>query len=57
MIHPSQNLQPSLFEEDPPPVGLLPSQRDDLVAVVEALLREIATALASKETGDDQDHG
>jgi hypothetical protein len=57
MIHPSQNLQPSLFEEDPPPVRLLPSQRDDLVAVVEALLREIATALASRETGDDQDHG
>ena len=57
MMHPSQNLQPSLFEEDPPPVGLLPSQRDDLVAVVEALLREIATALASRGNGDDQDHG
>jgi len=56
MTRQSKNLQPSLFEEDPPPVGLLPSQRDDLVAVVEALLREIATALANGETGDEQDH-
>jgi hypothetical protein len=28
----------------------------DLAALVEALLREIATALANRETGDEQDH-
>jgi hypothetical protein len=57
MMHPSQTFQPSLFEEDPPSVSLPPSQRSELAAMVEALLREIATTLASRETGDDQDHG
>ena len=28
----------------------------DLAALVQALLREIATALANRKTGDDQDH-
>jgi hypothetical protein len=28
----------------------------DLAALVQALLREIATALANRETGDEQDH-
>ena len=28
----------------------------DLAALVQALLREIATALAKRKTGDDQDH-
>jgi hypothetical protein len=52
----SENLQPSLFEEDEPRVELAAAQKVDLAMLVEALLREIATALASGEIGDDQDH-
>jgi hypothetical protein len=53
----SEDLQPSLFEEDAPRVELAAAQKVDLAALVEALLREIATALASREGGHDQDHG
>ena len=59
MTHRSENLQPSLFEAGPPRVELRPKQKAELAATVEALLREIATALAktaSGESGDDQDH-
>ena len=56
MTCPSENLQPSLFEEDEPRVALVATQKVDLAMLVEALLREIATALASGEIGDDQDH-
>jgi hypothetical protein len=56
MTCPSENLQPSLFEEDEPRVELAAAQKGDLAMLVEALLREIATALASGEIGDDQDH-
>lgn len=56
MTRQSENLQPSLFEEDAPRVELAAAQKDDLAALVEALLREIATALASGEIGDEQDH-
>ena len=35
----------------------IPAQREQLAALVEALLREIAAALAAGEVGDDQDHG
>ncbi len=31
-------------------------QREQLAGLVEALLREIATALTAGEVGDDQDH-
>ena len=34
-----------------------PAQKEQLAVLVEALLREIAVALASGEVGDDQDHG
>ena len=34
-----------------------PSQKEQLATLVEALLLEIAAALASGEVGDDQDHG
>ena len=34
-----------------------PAQKDELATLVEALLREIAAALAAGEIGDDQDHG
>jgi hypothetical protein len=52
----SKNLQPSLFEDEAPRVVLAAAQMVDLAALVEALLREIATALANGETGDEQDH-
>ena len=52
----SENLQPSLFEEDAPRVDLAAAQKVDLAALVEALLREIATALANGESSHEQDH-
>ena len=36
---------------------LAPAQKAQLATLVEALLIEIATALANGEVGDDQDHG
>jgi hypothetical protein len=56
MTRHSKNLQPSLFEDEAPRVVLATAQMVDLAALVEALLREIATALANGETGDEQDH-
>jgi hypothetical protein len=59
MTHRSKNLQPNLFEAGPPRVELWPKQKAELAATVEALLREIAAALAKAargESGDDQDH-
>jgi hypothetical protein len=52
----SKELQPSLFEDEAPRVVLATGLMGDLVALVEALLREIATAMAHGETGDEQDH-
>ena len=49
--------QPDLFDVDEPPTAPIPAQREQLAALVEALLREIAAALAAGEVGDDQDHG
>ena len=34
-----------------------PVQREQLAGLIEALLREIATALMGREVDDDQDHG
>ena len=48
---------PSLFDENPPAVDLSPQMKMELGALVEAMLGEIATVLARKETGDDQDNG
>jgi hypothetical protein len=56
MTRPSESLQRSLFEEDEPRVELAAAQKVDLAALVEVLLREIAIALASGESGHDQDH-
>ena len=50
------SIQPDLFEQDEPRPSLL-SQTDQLATQVEALLLEIAAALASGEVGDDEDHG
>ena len=60
MTHRSKNLQPSFFEAGPPRVELRPKQKAELAATVEALLREIAAALAkvaNRESGNDEDHG
>ena len=51
------SIQPDLFEQDEPCVVLSLSQTDQLATLVEALLLEIAAALANGEVGDDQDHG
>ena len=57
MARQSEKLQPSLFDEDEPRVVLAAAQTVDLAALTEVLLREIATALANGEIGDEQDHG
>ena len=52
----SKDLQ--LFEGDETPqIVLATAQMVDLAALVEALLREIATALANGEVSDEQDQG
>ena len=52
-----KDLQLRLFEgNEAPQVVLAPTQMVDLAALVEALLREIATALANGEASDEQDH-
>ena len=58
MTHRSKNLQPSLFETERACVELGPAQKNELATVIEALLREIAAALAmtaSGGSGNDQD--
>jgi hypothetical protein len=49
--------QRDLFEVDEYRTSPIPAQKEQLAALVEALLREIAAALAAREVGDDQDHG
>jgi hypothetical protein len=57
MSYRSKDLQLSLFEgNEAPRVVLATAQMADLAALVEALLREIATALANGEASDEQDH-
>jgi hypothetical protein len=56
MTRQSESLQRNLFGEDEPRVELAAAQKVDLAALVEVLLREIAIALASGESGHDQDH-
>ena len=51
------NIQPDLFEQDEPRVLPAFSQKEQRATLVEALLLEIAAALANEEVGDDQDHG
>jgi hypothetical protein len=52
----SQHLQRSLLDENKPPVVLAAAKMAELAKLVEALLLEIAAALAKGELGDDQDH-
>jgi hypothetical protein len=50
------NPQPGLFEQGEPDITLAPAQRQRLAPLIEALLLEIAVALATREVGDDEDH-
>jgi hypothetical protein len=52
----ADNDEPSLFEEDTARIDLAAEQKANLAPLVEALLREIATALAKGESNHDQDH-
>lgn len=56
MSHKSASSQPDLFEQLEPRALPPPLQKEQLAALVEALLLEIAVALAAREVGDDQDH-
>ena len=49
--------QQDLFDVDERQTAPIPAPRQQLVGLVETLLREIAAALVSGEVGDDQDHG
>jgi hypothetical protein len=51
-----QKTQLRLFGQDQPCAALLPAQRAQLSAQVEALFIEIAEALATEEACDEQDH-
>ena len=57
MKHNAASRQPDLFDVDDYQTSPIPSQKEQLAALVEALLREIAAALAAGEVGDDKDHG
>ena len=56
MTHQFETPQLGLFAEDQSRVVLKPAQKVTLATLMQALLREIATALAKGEIGDDQDH-
>ena len=57
MSRQSKDLQLSLFEgNEAPRVVLATAQMVEVAALVETLLREIATALANGEASDEQDH-
>lgn len=50
------NPQPGLFDQEEPRVALALAQKIRLMTLVEALLTEIAAALAIGEAGNEQDH-
>ena len=51
-----ESLQLGLFEQRQPDVELAPTTRKQLAALIEALMIEIAAALAAREASDDQNH-
>ena len=57
MTHNAIVRQRDLFEADERQTTPIPVQREQLAGLIEALLREIATALMDREVDDDQDHG
>ena len=57
MSRQSKELQLSLFAgNEAPRIVLATAQMVEVAALVETLLREIATALANWEASDEQDH-
>jgi hypothetical protein len=57
MKHKIARRRPDLFDVDERRTVPIPAQREQLATLLEALLREIAVALAAGEVSDDQDHG
>jgi hypothetical protein len=57
MMQTFEDQQPSLLEliEEVPRIALAPAEKGQLATLVEALLAEIAVALA-REAGNEQDH-
>ena len=57
MMQTFEDQQPSLLEliEEVPRIALAPAEKAQLATLVEALLAEIAVALA-REAGNEQDH-
>jgi hypothetical protein len=53
----SVSVQPDLFEQNRPGVLPVPLHKEQLAALVKALLLEIAAALANGKVAHDQDHG
>ena len=51
-----KSLQLGLFEQGQPDVELSPARRRQLAALIEAMMIEIAAALATGEAGDEQNH-
>jgi hypothetical protein len=51
-----ESIQLGLFEQEQPDVELSPTRRQQLAALIEALMIEIAAVLTMMEVGDDQDH-
>ena len=51
-----ESKQLGLFEQIQPEIVVTPVQQQQLAMLVEALLSEIASALATVEVGNDQDH-
>jgi hypothetical protein len=50
-----QSIQLGLFEQEQPDIELSPTRRQQLAALIEALMIEIAVVLTT-EVGNDQDH-
>jgi hypothetical protein len=51
-----EDRQPGLFDQDKPKIALTATQTPQLAKLVEALLVEIAVALATGEAGNEQDN-
>jgi len=51
-----EDRQPGLFDQDKPKIALTATQTLQLAKLVEALLVEIAVALAIGEAGNEQDN-
>ena len=51
-----ESKQLGLFEQIQPEIVVTPVQQQQLTMLIQALLSEIAWALATGEVGNDQDH-